>query len=79
VRTVKLDQWTTQFNTNNDCIATSITCCQYAPVCTQGIELTEGGCSLVDEDITGVGATFTVCDSACSDTGYQREANVFRA
>jgi hypothetical protein len=71
VRAVKLDTWTTQFNTNNDCVATSITCCQYAPDCTQGITLGEGECLEVNEDITGVGSSFTVCDSACIDTGYK--------
>jgi hypothetical protein len=79
VKAVKLDQWTTQINTNNDCIATSLTCCQYAPTCTQGDNLVEGGCLDVNEDITGVGSSFTVCDSLCIDNGYKmkRASSVF--
>ncbi|KAL1603812.1 hypothetical protein SLS60_005403 [Paraconiothyrium brasiliense] len=72
-----LGQWNTQLNTNVHCLATSITCCQYAPDCRDGVNLPSSGCYKVDEDITGLGMTFTVCDSACIDTGYKRAARLF--
>ncbi|KAJ4345639.1 uncharacterized protein N0V89_011773 [Didymosphaeria variabile] len=59
-----LGQWNTQLNTNVHCLATSITCCQYAPDCRDGVNLPSSGCYKVDEDITGLGMTFTVCDTS---------------
>ena len=77
VNIIKLGQWNTQLATNNHCIATSVTCCEYAPDCRDGPNLPATGCVVIDEDITGLGMAFTVCDSACFDNVYKRAERIF--
>jgi hypothetical protein len=73
----KLGTWNTQLNTNVHCLATTIPCCEYAPDCRDGYTLPSQGCYKVDEDVTELGMTFTVCDELCIDNVYKRGEKIF--
>lgn len=72
VFTTALDQWTTEFDTSVGCVFTTITCCEYGPTCSQGVVGTSQQCILVDQTVTGYSTLFTVCDSVCLDTDYDK-------
>jgi hypothetical protein len=67
------NQYSSQLNTNNGCIETTIPCCQYAPDYRDGTGTLPGsGCLTIDQDITEIAAVSLVCNSLCIDNGFKR-------